>query len=157
MKYTRASLAGLAAVALLLAACSPGGSTPAADAPSSGPRVTSAVVNAPPAPTDFVATPKTGSVPCPSADGSCLQTDFVWQSTADSGAWFKIYESSFGLDPEGTCAGVQADAKSVLETKPAVRAAKLLQPMAVGGGKGCFWITAVNSAGESAQVPAAGN
>jgi hypothetical protein len=111
----------------------------------------------PPAPTNFVATPTNSSVPCPSADGSCLQTDFAWQSTADSGVWFKVYESSFGFDPNGTCAGVQADAESVLETKPALRTAQLLQPMAVGGGKGCFWITAVNGAGESAQAPAAGN
>jgi hypothetical protein len=111
----------------------------------------------PSAPTGFTAIEKLGSVPCPSADGSCSQADFAWQSNAEPETWFRIYKASFGLDPNGTCPGVQADAKAVLDTNPAARNAQLFEAMAVGGGKGCYWITAVNGAGESAQVPAAGN
>jgi hypothetical protein len=43
-----------------------------------------------------------------------------------------------------------------LETKPGVKSAKLFAEMATGGGQTCLWITAINDAGESKQVPAVG-
>jgi hypothetical protein len=126
---------------------------PAASNQASAP---SAVAGAPQAPTNFTATRKSGSVPCPSADGSCSQADLVWQTSADPGTWFRVYEASFGLDPNGTCDGVQADAKAVLDTKPAARSVQLFELMATGGG-GCLWITAVNNSGESEMAPEASN
>jgi hypothetical protein len=156
-------MAGLAAVALLLAACSSSGSSPApvaSVATSASAGAPSVVAGPPPAPTNFSATRKSGSVPCPSADPNgdhCYQDDFAWQASSDPEKGFRVYEASFGFDPNGTCAGAQADAKAILDTKPGARSAQLFAPMAVGGGQPCYWITAVNSAGESAQVPAAGN
>src|SRR5664280_2911901 len=159
MRHSRTSLAGLAAAALLFAACSSSGSSPApvASVATSASAGAPSVVAAPPAPTNFTATRKNGSAPCPSSEESCFQTDFTWQASADAEKGFRIYQASFGLDPEGTCAGVQADAKAVLDAKPAARTAQLFRPMAVGGGSPCLWITAVNNSGESAPVPAAGN
>jgi hypothetical protein len=135
-----------------------GGASPSLTpvAVSGSPAVTLAAVAAPPAPTNFTATRKSGSVPCPSANESCSQTDLAWQSTADPSAWFRIYWAGTGLDPAATCLTVAADAKIRLETKPAARTVSVFDPMAVGGGEICWWITAVNSTGESAQVPAAG-
>jgi hypothetical protein len=52
---------------------------------------------------------------------------------------------------------VQAQATVRLDTEPAARSVQIFDPMAVGGGQICYWITAVNSTGESAQVPAASN
>ena len=166
MKHSRTSLAGLAAVALLFVACSSSGSSPVPVAPSapsvktSAPSAAvSAVVAAPSAPTDFTATRKTGvTCPSPDPDGDhCYQDDFAWKASANPGTGFRVYEASFGFDPNGTCAGAQADAQVILDAKPAARSAQLFVPMAVGGGQPCYWITAVNSAGESEQVPAAGN
>jgi hypothetical protein len=110
----------------------------------------------PPAPTSFTAARKSGSVPCPSADDSCSETDLAWQSTADPGTWFRVYWAGTGEDPAATCLTVQAQATTRLDTKPAARSAQIFDPMAVGGGEICYWITAVSSAGESAKVPAAG-
>ena len=152
----RRSIAGLAALALLLSACGSSGSTPAslATQPAAGP--TSAAVAAPPAPTNFTATRKSGSVPCPSADESCSQTDLAWSSTADPSASFRIYWAGTGEDPAATCLTVASTAEVRLETKPGARSVSIFDPMAVGGGQMCYWITAVNSAGESAQAAAAG-
>ena len=159
------SAVAVTVLAILVAACSSAASTlpplvtatatPAAT-PALTPVATPAAPQPPAAPTTFTATSKSGSVPCPSADGSCLQTDFAWQSTAAAGTSFRVYMASYGLDPNGTCAAVQGDAKAVLDTKPDVTTAQLFEAMAVGGGAPCFWITAVNQAGESSQVPAVG-
>ena len=118
------------------------------------PAVTSAAVAAPPAPTNFTATSKTG-VPCPSADEHCYETDLAWSSTADPSTWFRIYRAYTGLGP-ATCLTVAAEAQLRLETKPGARSVSVFDGMAVGGGAMCWWITAVNSPGESAQVAAAG-
>jgi hypothetical protein len=153
-------LAGLAAAALLFAACSSSGSSPAPGASvatSASAGAPSVVAGPPPAPTNFTATRKNGSVPCPSADGSCSQTDLAWQSTAGAGTWFKIYWSGTGEDPAATCLTVQSEAVSKLNSMPDAKSAQVFDPMAVGGGQTCWWITAVNGAGESAQVAAAGN
>jgi hypothetical protein len=153
-------MAGLAAVALLLAACSSsGGSLPPLVTPAPTP-APSAAVAAPPAPTNFTATRKSGSVPCPSADpngDNCSQTDLAWQAGADPGTGFRIYWTGTGEGPDATCLTEQASATVKLETKPAARTAQIFDPIAIGGGQICYWITAVNSSGESAQVPAAGN
>jgi hypothetical protein len=120
----------------------------------------SAAVAAPPTPTNFTATRKSGSVPCPSADAngdSCSQVDFAWQASAGPGTGFRIYVAATGEGPDATCLTEQASATVRLGVKPAVRSAQAFDPMAVGGGQICYWITAVNSSGESAQVPAAGN
>jgi len=110
----------------------------------------------PPAPTNFTATRKSGSVPCPSADESCSQTDLAWQSSADPGTWFRVYWMGTGEGPDATCQTVQAQATVRLDTELAARSVQIFDPMAVGGGQICYWITAVSSAGESAQVAAAG-
>jgi hypothetical protein len=136
-----------------------GGGTPPSLTPgavSGSPAVTSAAVTVPSAPSQFTATRKNGSVPCPSANESCSQTDLAWSSTADPSTWFRIYWAGTGLDPAASCLTVAADAKIRLETKPGARSISVFDPMAVGGGQICLWITAVNSTGESAQVPAAG-
>jgi hypothetical protein len=142
-------MAALVGVALLFAACGPRGSTPAplATQPVSSP--TSAVVAAPPAPTNFTATRTSGSVPCPGADGDCTQTDLAWQSSADSGTWFRVYWAGTGEDPAATCLTVQTQATIRLDTAPAARSAQLFDPMAVGGGETCYWITAVVGFGYS--------
>jgi len=129
---------------------------PASSNQASAPSAAAAV---PAAPTSFTATRKTGVIcPSPDADGDhCYQDDFAWKASADPETWFRVYEASFGFDPNGTCAGVQADAKAILDTKPAAKSAQFFAPMAVGGGAPCYWITAVNSVGESEQVAAAGN
>jgi hypothetical protein len=170
----RHSIVWLAAFALLVAACGSTSSTPvppatgqpatgqpataapAATSPAtpSAPGATGATVKVPPAPTSFTATRHSGSVPCPSAAAdSCSQTDLAWQSTADASTWFRVYEAGTGEGPD-TCTDVQGETQLVLETKPGVRSAQLFAEMAVGGGEACYWITAVNSAGESTQVPA---
>ena len=169
------SAVAVTVLAMLVAACSSVGSTPtppvtpaptptaqATAAPTPEPTPVTTPAGPPPdqqppvAPTAFTAVRESDSVPCPSADGSCSQTDLAWQSTAAAGTSFRIYEASYGLDPNGTCAAVQGDAKAVLDTKPDVTTAQLFEAMAVGGGAPCFWMTAVNQAGESSQVPAAG-
>ena len=161
-------MAGLAAVALLLAACSSsGGSLPPLVTPVPTPAPTvapSAAVAAPPAPTNFTATRQSGSVPCPSADAngdSCSQVDFAWQASADPGTGFRIYWTGTGTGtgegPDATCLTEQASATVKLDTKPAARTAQVFDPISVGGGQICYWITAVSSSGESVQVPAAGN
>ena len=160
MRQTRTSLVGLAAVALLFAACSASEITPvpfstsANSAGASAAVVPSAAVGAPPAPTNFTATQHQGAVPCPSpADASCSQTELAWKSSADASTKFRIYETGTGEGGD-TCADVQSTAQVVLETKPGARSAQLFAELAVGGGESCYWITAVNSAGESAQVAA---
>jgi hypothetical protein len=152
-------MAGLAAVALLFAACNSSGSSLAPLTTPSNASATSAAVAAPPAPTNFTATRKSGSVPCPAngPDGPCSQVDFAWQASADPGSGFTIYVAATGEGPDATCPTAQANASVRLETKPAARTAQAFDPMATGGGQICYWITAVNSLGESAQVPAAGN
>jgi hypothetical protein len=159
MKWaSRRSTIWLVALALVVGACTSAGSTPASQATQSGPGPTSAAPQLPPAPTNFSASRHQGSVPCPSPSGggaSRSQTDLAWQSSADPATWFKVYEASTGEGPE-TCSDVQSQAQVTLETKPAVRSSQLFAEMAVGGGETCLWIVAVNSAGESAQVPAAG-
>jgi hypothetical protein len=157
MRHSTTSMAGLAAVALLLAAC---GSSASSLAPLRTPTnagATSAAAAAPPAPTNFTATRKSGSVPCPSAEDSCSQTDLAWQAGADPGTGFRIYWTGTGEGPDATCLTEQASATVKLETKPDARTAQVFDPIAIGGGQICYWITAVNSTGESAQVPAAGN
>jgi hypothetical protein len=116
----------------------------------------SAAAQVPPAPTNFTATRKSGSVPCPSADDSCSQTDLAWQASADPGTGFRIYWTGTGEGPDATCQTVQAQATVRLDTEPAARSVQIFDPMAVGGGQICYWITAVNSVGESAKVAAAG-
>jgi hypothetical protein len=111
----------------------------------------------PPVPTNFTAKQHQGSVPCPSpnAGAYCMQTDLAWQSNADASTSFKIYEASTGEGPT-TCGDVQGQAQVVLETKPGAKSAQLFNEIATGGGATCLWITAINSSGESVQVPAAG-
>jgi hypothetical protein len=118
---------------------------------------TSVAPELPPVPTNFTAKQGQGSVPCPSpnADANCTQTDLAWKSNADASTWFMIYAAGTGEGPD-TCADVQSQAEIVLETNPGVRSARLFAELATGGGKTCLWITAVNGAGESVQVPAAG-
>ena len=161
MRQSRTSLAGLAAVVLLVAACSASEITPvplstsANSAAASAAIAPSAAAGAPSAPTNFTAKQRQGTVPCPSpADASCSQTDLAWQSNADASTKFKIYETGTGEGGD-TCADVQGDAQVVLETKPGARSAQLFAELAVGGGEACYWITAVNGAGESARVAAA--
>jgi hypothetical protein len=150
-------MAGLVVVALLFAACSSSSSTLAPLVTPTNTTATPVAVGAPPAPTSFTATRKSGSVPCPSAADSCSETDLAWQSTAGAGTWFKIYSTGTGEDPAATCLSVQSQAVSKLNTKPDATNAQVFDPMAVGGGQTCWWITAVNGSGESAQAPAAGN
>lgn len=162
MRFSRKSMAGLAAVAMLAAACSSSGSTPGSQTTQAGSTPTSGVAasaaaQVPPAPTNFTATRKTGSAPCPSSEESCSQTDFAWQASADAGTWFKIYSAGTGEGPDATCSTVQSEAVGKLNSKPGATTAQVFDPMAVGGGQICYWITAVNGKGESAQVPAAGN
>jgi hypothetical protein len=166
----RSSTVVLAALALVLAACGSSVSTlaPLITPPAASPTIAAtptpatspaaSVGQAPPAPTSFTANLQSGSVPCPSANAagsSCSQTDLAWQSTAAAGTQFKIYLASTGEGPD-TCADVQSTAVVVLQTQPDATSAQLFAEKAVGGGATCYWITAVNSAGESSQVPAAG-
>ena len=161
MRFSQTSIAGLAAVALLVAACSSSASTPvsqatqAASTPTPG-VAASAAPQLPPAPTDFTATRKSGSVPCPSSEESCSQTDLAWQSAADQGTTFRIYTTGTSEDPSATCLTVQASAKVRLDTQPGATSAQIFDPMAVGGGQICWWIASVNDAGESAKTAAAG-
>lgn len=62
------------------------------------------------------------------------------------------------LPPRGrsSCLTVAADATMRLETTPGARNISIFDPMAVGGGETCWWISAVSGAGESARVAAAG-
>lgn len=160
MRHSRTSLAGLTAAALLFAACSSSGSSPApvaSAATSASAGAPSVAAGPPPAPTNFTATRKNGSAPCPSSEESCSQTDFAWQTSADPGTGFRIYSTGTGEGPDATCLTVQASAAVRLGAKATARSAQVFDPMAVGGGQICYWITAVNSTGESAQVPAASN
>ena len=160
MRHPLTSIAGLAAIALLLAACNSSTNSLSplvTPAPTVAPATEAA---APPAPTNFTATRESGSVPCPSADAngdSCSQTDFAWQTSADPGAGFRIYVTGTGEGPDATCLTERASATVRLGAKATARSAQIFDPMAVGGGQICYWITAVNSTGESAQVPAASN
>jgi hypothetical protein len=166
MRQSRKSLAGLAAAVLLFAACSTSVSSPAPLATSNQTAAPSATVAAsptpsaavalPPAPTNFTVKQRQGTVPCPSpADASCSQTDLAWQSNADASTWFRIYDAGTGEGPIA-CTDVKGQAVVELETKPGARSAQLFAELATGGGETCLWITAVNSAGESARVAAAG-
>ncbi len=157
MRHPLTSIAGLAAIALLLAACNSSTNSLSplvTPAPTVAPATEAA---APPAPTNFTATRKSGSVPCPSSADSCSQVDFVWQASADPGTGFRIYVAATGEGPDATCLTEQASATVRLGVKPAARSAQAFDPIATGGGQICYWITAVNSTGESAQVPVASN
>ena len=165
MRQSRTSLVGLAALVLLVAACSTSEISPVPFATSdntAAPQVTVATSSAPsvaglpPAPTNFTAKQRQGTVPCPSPqDASCSQTDLTWQSNADASTWFRIYNAGTGEGPVA-CGDVQGQAAVVLETKPGARSAQLFAELATGGGESCLWIAAVNKAGESARVAAAG-
>ena len=142
----------------------PAGPTPtpiagatAAPTPTTAPKPTSTPLGKPPAPTSFTATYRAGSVPCPSPDDaySCRAADLAWQSSAASGTWFKIYQSWTG-EGGATCTDAQPDESVAIQTAPNARTAVLYNVTATGGGTRCLWITAVNGAGESAQVAAAG-
>jgi hypothetical protein len=122
------------------------------------PKPTPAPLPNPPAPTSFTAPDRGGgTVPCPSPNAAfnCRVTDLAWQSTAASGTWFKIYES-WTLEGGQTCTDVQPSESVAIQTAPNARAAVLYTGPATGGGARCLWITAVNGAGESAQVAVAG-
>lgn len=152
-------LAVVAAAAFVVGRPFGGGAASPSLTPGTVPRslaVTSVAAGMPPAPTNFTATRKSDSVPCPSADGSCSETDLAWSSTADPSTWFRVYWAGTGADPNATCLTVAAEAKIRPETKPAARSVSIFDPMAVGGGEICWWMAAANSSGESAQVPAAG-
>jgi predicted small lipoprotein YifL len=141
---SRSAIAWLVPLALLLAAC---GSSGSSEKPSATP-------SAPPEQEEYVLCPS------PNPDEfDCSQTDLTWQSGADQETWFRIYMSGTG-EGDGndipTCSDVQGEAQVVLETEPGARSAQLLAELSTGGGYTCLWITAVNEAGESAQVPAAG-
>jgi hypothetical protein len=111
----------------------------------------------PPGPSSFNVTDKQGSVPCPSPDAAsnCHTSDLAWQSSAASGTWFKIYEAWTG-EGGASCQDAQADESVVITTKADAKTAQLYDQIAVGGEGRCLWITAVNKAGESDQVPAVG-
>ena len=68
-----------------------------------------------------------------------------------------FYQSSTG---EGGAKCSDADIQSaevmVLQTAANARAATIYEGFATGSGTMCLWITAVNAAGQSAQVPAVG-
>ncbi len=161
MRYGRRSaIAWLVPLSLLLAACGSGGSS-AKPLPTLS--ETPSAQQPPAAPTNFTATEQEEYVSCPDPNPDefeCSQTDLAWQSTADLGTWFRIYMSQTG-EGDGndvpTCSDVQGEAQVALETEPGARSAQLLR-MAGGVGEGdtCLWLTAVNEAGESAQVPVAG-
>lgn len=156
----RSAIAWLVPLALLLAAC---GSSGSSARPSATPSAPPATQQPPAAPTNFTATEQEEHLLCPSPnpdESECSQTDLAWQSSADPGTWFRIYISGTG---EGngnelpTCSDVQAEAQVTLETEPGARSAQLFAMLGgVGGGDTCLWITAVNEAGESAQVPVTG-
>jgi hypothetical protein len=172
----------LAVLALLLAACGPAGGSPSpsptpvvtpaltpvvtpaatptatpAATPTPTPTPAPTVLQRPPAPTNFTATTPSGTVPCPSPNSgdSCRQSDLAWQSTSAAGTWFKIYEAWTG-EGGATCLDVQGEELVAVQTQPNARAAQIFNMLATGGGARCLWITAVNSVGESAQVPVAG-
>jgi hypothetical protein len=156
---SRSAIAWLVPLALLLAAC---GSSGSSEKPSATPSAPPAAQQPPAAPTSFTATEQEEYVLCPSPNPDefdCSQTDLTWQSGADQETWFRIYMSGTG-EGDGndipTCSDVQGEAQVVLETEPGARSAQLLAELSTGGGYTCLWITAVNEAGESAQVPAAG-
>jgi len=152
-------MAGLAAVVLLFAACSSSASSFAPLTTPPNASATPVAAAAPPAPTNFTATRKSGSVPCPAngPDSPCSQVDFAWQASADPGTGFRIYVAATGEGPDATCLTAQANATVRLETEPATRSAQAFDTIAVGGGQICYWITAVNFSAESGQVAAAGN
>jgi len=88
----------------------------------------------------------------------CRRMDFAWQSTAAPGTWFKIYVTTTGGEGPTTCSQVQATATMKVQTKPDAKNAAIYTngEIATGGGSTCYWLTAVNAAGESAQVPVLG-
>lgn len=178
MGSMRRSAACLAALTMLIAACTSSTSTtaPAPATPAPTPVVTPAatpaavsptiavsaapsVLKAPPAPTNFTVTHQPGSVACPSPDpnggGMCEQTDLTWQSTAAPGTTFGIYVASTG-EGGASCTDVQPEEIVAFTTAADATTAQFFGERATGGGETCYWITAVNTAGESAQVPAAG-
>ena len=79
------------------------------------------------------------------------------QASTDPGSGFTIYVAATGEGPDATCLTAQANATVRLGIKPASRSAQAFDPMVVGGGQICYWITAVNFSAESGQVAAAGN
>jgi hypothetical protein len=81
----------------------------------------------------------------------------VWQASGDPATGFRIYVAATGEGPDATCLTVQTSATVRLGVKPAARSAQAFDPMAVGGGQICYWITAVNFSAESGRVAAAGN
>jgi len=96
-----------------------------------------------------------GSVPCPSSSDSCKRTDLAWQSSSSSATGFRVYLATIGLDPNATCADERANAKVVVEVGGSARTAQYFQPLAVGTAN-CWWVSAVNEAGESDMVAALG-
>lgn len=125
--------------------------------PTASPTPKPTPLQKPPAPTNFIATPRSVGQACPSPDAAlmCTAVDLTWQSTADGTAWFRIYMAGTG-EGDATCQDVQAEEVMVLQTAPGARIGLIYRGHATGGGSMCLWITAVNAAGESAQVPAAG-
>jgi hypothetical protein len=113
----------------------------------------------PPAPTNFTDTWH-DPVTCPKGVPSgtiCRRMDFAWKSTAAAGTWFKIYQAGTGEGPT-TCQQVQASAAVKVQTRPNARSAQIYinGEVATGGGSTCYWVAAVNTAGESARVPIPG-
>jgi hypothetical protein len=115
------------------------------------------------APTNFTATWPDEPGACPDepedSDFMCYHTQFAWQSAAGSDTSFRIYEGWTGEgDPMPTCTDLSADEiQQLLDTGPGARTAEHYAELSVGGGQECFWLTAVNDAGESAMVPADSN
>jgi hypothetical protein len=111
-------------------------------------------------PTDFTATERDGTVPCPSPDPEmgdiCMEIDLSWSSTSP-GSWFRIYASWTGEGPF-TCVDPEMldQARPILETDADAGSASLFNAVATGGGAECLWITAVSDAGESSPVAAKG-
>ena len=179
----RRSIFWLAAIPLLVAACGPVVATPTAvptppptatptatptpvitptpaPTPTATPVPTPTPLLPPPAPTKFTDSWH-APVTCPKgvARGTiCRRMDFAWQSTAAPGTWFKIYVTTTGGEGPTTCSQVQATATMKVQTKPDAKSAEIYTngEVATGGGSTCCWLTAVNAAGESAQVPVLG-
>jgi hypothetical protein len=152
------------AIACLIAAGACASSTSTAGATANSTATPSAGgLEVPSAPAQFTATWPGDPVACPDepADSEfmCYRIEFGWQSASGPDTHFRIYDGWTGEgDPMPACADLTpGEIHQLMDTEPGARQAEYYAALSVGGGQQCFWLSAVNAAGESGMVEAESN
>jgi hypothetical protein len=162
MKISGRLSTALIAAALLLASCTSSGG--GWNVPTQGQSATQTpgseqTLLPPSAPTNVEPNDEQGyGVHCEGDEELSCWLDLRWQNTSGPGTRFRVYMGMSGEEEGATCSSAVSRARLLDETQAGETSVHLAsEGVPIGDGFPCYWVSAVNDAGESNLAPSSLN